>query len=275
MPGVYPYTWLIDFTSFGDKAVTGLYIFRPTTAYESLVNTWFVSVANEMGLIDSDSLDSFRSAKCSLPDGIYGDTPYLLYPANVFAESYSDPGSIARSSFRMPVGALMGSCLFLSGGHISNLELALHQLIMHLKGILANPESDLATMLKWIVFDTLIGDLSQMPYRYQVVMSGDGLALTTVPFWAVVAKDDINHETQRQFGFQIQLEEPSSVGLLSNKVLDDLSAVAGLATGELSLFRDSCISQLEKTAPGFLRRVSSFAEEEGIDSKKNSFRNAK
>lgn len=247
MPGVYPATWIIDPGTEDNSPAPATMLYRPATAYESVVNDWYHQVAVRVGLPGFEA-GAFRNAKWPAAESDCGAVNVLCHPASVFAATTAEHAT-AVSSFRLPLGSLLGAALVLKGDPRQSLESATKQLFGLLRRTLCNPEKSLRNLMRWIIFDAINGSLPQMPYRYQVVLTGEGFTLAAIPFWSSEPAQFFADHAQRQFGFQIAVDEESITTLLTNRALTELAHAAGIDQADLIPFRDECIEAFQRSVP--------------------------
>lgn len=280
MPGVYPDTWIVDVSVQASQAgnrIPAAILSRPTDRYELIINSWLIRLGHACGLPMHSPPDSFRIAKC-----VGGDSGQmqLLYPASDFAIRIGKAGALKTySRFRLPVGSLIGTGLLIKGvrqaeAQVFDLESAVEHLIWMLHECLGHPQPDIHYLLLWMVFDSLTGTLSQMPYRYQICLLNPGLSLTPIPFWSTAASERFAENTKLDFGYQLLVSETTARDMLSGAALERLASLAGILPGTATRFRESVLSALSMSAPAISARLESEAQRNGeLDSP--SFRSAK
>lgn len=283
MPGVYPYTWIVDVVAPGEQAEDrldkpGVYLCRLVSPYERIINNWLLRVGSTSALPMHMHIHSFRNAKCAA-EGKHCEK-HLLYPAADFAVRLGGAGSSRTySNFRLPIGSLIGTWLIINGvahdeSHGIDAEGAIERLIIMLNGCLSHPQSDLNFLMHWLVFDALTGTLGQMAYRYQIVSLNSGLSLAPIPLWSVEANEGFCRQTSLDFGYQILAGDNEARSMLSGDSLERLSALAGIRPGVMTRFRESCQLSLLRSAPTVRARLQSEAKRNG-DLESQSFRRAK
>ena len=283
MPGVFPDTWIIDssVSNSSDQSRTNrhsLHLCRAANSFESIINNWLIQVASGCGLPMHRSHDSFRTAKCS-DAGALG-TKYLLYPATEYAVRIgSEHSSRAYSKFRLPIGSLIGAGLALSGvnhgeEHPINSRLAIEQLIEMVGGCMRHPQPDLNCLLRWLIFDSLVGAISQIAYRYQIVSLDTCLALSPIPFWSTDNDSSFCERTRKDFGYQALVCRNEARRMLDGDSLGKLASHAGLPAVAIKRFRAECFDSLVRSAPTVKARLENEAKMHGA-LHSQSFRSAK
>ncbi|WP_326430293.1 hypothetical protein VQ574_21460 (plasmid) [Stutzerimonas frequens] len=267
MPGVYPFTWIVDC----DDADSGIdddpYLCRVVGETESSVNALLNRIAGEVQL-PGITPSSFRIAKCSRVMNNIECKYVMRYPAHQFATVIDSHATVA-SLFRLPLGSLLSSTLILDGGQRRSLVKVVEQVVGHLKVVLACPSVGLSHLLHWIIFDAVCGSLAQMPYRYQIVLAPDGLTMAALPFWTTESPQALAGETFEEFGFKLAFDEASTQALLASDALSELAASADIDPEILIAFRDRCRAALQEAA-AFCREPN-----ERPDNNTSPFRTAK
>lgn len=280
MPGVYPATWIVDVIGESakvDNRVCATVLSRFSDRYEMIVNGWLIRIGHSCGLPMHSSSDLFRTAKCA--DAESGRLT-LLCPASDFSARVGKDGALKTySRFRMPVGSLIGTGILIKGvkqsdSQVFDLESAVENLIGMLRECLGHPHPDLHNLVLWLVFDSLIGTLGQIPYRYQLCLLNPGLSLTPIPFWSTEPSERFSENTKLDFGYQLLMCDTAAREKLSGAALERLAALAGITPGTASCFRESALSALRLSAATISAHLESEAKRYGeLDSP--SFRSAK
>lgn len=282
MPGVYPDTWILDTGLPPDISrrrmdIASLQLCRQADPCEAIINNWLIRTASGLGLPMHRSTDAFRIAKSETHG--HG-SKYLLYPAHEFAVRIgNENASRVYSKFRLPIGSLIGGGLTLSGispddSHPLSTDRAIEHLIDMVRVSMRQPTPDLNNLLRWLVFDSLVGTISQIAYRYQVVSLDSGLALSPIPFWSTKSCADFCEMTRVDFGYQALVDKNEARFMFTDSSLAKLARHAGLMPAPLQRFRDDCLLSLKRSS----RTVGARLESEAklfADLNDPSFRNAK
>ncbi|MBA1280247.1 hypothetical protein [Stutzerimonas stutzeri] len=281
MPGVYPDTWTVECRNPSKEGISdraSLYLCRAADPYEAIINNWLIRVAATCGLPMHRGIETFRTAKKS-GDAEF-EAKYLLCPTTEFAVRISNDNSTrAYSKFRMPIGSLIGGGLALDGinqddSYSINADQAGERLIDMIRSCMPHPQPDLNCLLRWLVFDSLAGTLSQMAYRYQVVSLDSGLVLSPIPFWSTQDNDVFCEQTRLDFGYQILISKNQGREMLSGSNLERIAVYAGIQPRALREYQEACRLSLTQSAETVRARLESEARQSG-DQDSNAFRTAK
>lgn len=283
MPGVFPDTWIIDSSEPSDQSRIrqdgmGLYLCRAADPFESIINHWLIQVASSCGVPMHRSHESFRTAKNSDANG--PASKFLLYPASEYAVRIrGDYSSRSYSKFRLPMGSLIGSSLALNGinqdeTHPISSRRAVEHLIDMIRLCMRQPQPDLNCLLRWLVFDSLIGTVSQIAYRYQIVSLDAGLSLSPIPFWSTDSDSSFCERTRIDFGYQALICRNEARRMFDDEYLGSLATYAGLQPDALKRYRAECVTSLARSAATVSARLENEARMNGA-LHSPLFRNAK
>lgn len=281
MPGVFPNTWIIDCAGSrkAGRSVPGresLHLCRGSDVFESIINNWLLRVASECGLPNHTAQDSLRTAKCSDVEGM----KFLLHPATDFALRIgNDDISKAYSKFRLPIGSLIGAGLALKGinhdeAHPICGRQAIETLIELIGWCIDQPRLDLNALLRWLIFDSLVGVIEQSAYRYQIISLDTTLALAAIPFWSLESDTKFCENTRRDFGYQVLVCRSEARRIFDGENLKGLAIKAGHSPEAIQGFRTKCLGSLKRSAPTIRARLKNEAIKLGA-LQSPSFRSAK